>query len=149
MSVSLDSISLTSPGDALALLRTWLRTERQRVNWTQQELARRSGVPAASISRLERTGLATTDALTHDYAAKEELFRRATLNVLEHNRDDHLKNFAFLMDEQGRWSLAPFYDFTYSEGPNGWQTLSVAGEGANPTQADLDRLAREIGLKPL
>ena len=69
-----------------------------------------------------------------------------TLNVLEHNRDDHLKNFGFLMDAQGNWSLAPFYDFTYSEGPNGWQTLSVAGAGENPTQTDLDRLAKEIGL---
>ena len=87
-----------------------------------------------------------TDALLHDYSAKEELFRRVTLNVLEHNRDDHLKNFGFLMDAQGRWSLAPFYDFTYSDGPNGWQTLSVAGAGENPTQADLDRLATEIGL---
>ena len=87
-----------------------------------------------------------TDALTHDYAAKEELFRRATLNVLAHNRDDHLKNFSFLMDAEGRWSLAPFYDFTWSEGPNGWQTLSVAGEGANPTKADLDRLAKDVGI---
>ena len=40
----------------------------------------------------------------------------------------------------------PPYDFTYSDGPNGWQTLSVAGEGKNPTQADLDRLAKEVGL---
>ena len=40
----------------------------------------------------------------------------------------------------------PPYDFTYSDGPNGWQTLSVAGEGENPTQADLDRLAKEVGL---
>jgi len=87
-----------------------------------------------------------TDALTHDYSAKAELFRRATLNVREHNRDDHLKNFGFLMDEHGTWTLAPFYDFTYSEGPNGWQTLSVSGEGANPTQSDLDRLAKEVGL---
>lgn len=63
MNISLDSISMTSPNDALALLRTWLRTERQRISWTQRELARRSGVPAASISRLERTGLASTDAL--------------------------------------------------------------------------------------
>jgi len=54
---------LTTPMDALVSLRTWLRTERQRVNWTQNELARRSGVPAASISRLERTGLASTDSL--------------------------------------------------------------------------------------
>ena len=87
-----------------------------------------------------------TDALLHDHSAKEELFRRVTLNVLEHNRDDHLKNFGFLMDAEGHWSLAPFYDFTYSDGPNGWQTLSVAGVGENPTQKDLDRLAKEVGL---
>ena len=90
-----------------------------------------------------------TDALLHDHSAKQELFRRVTLNVLEYNRDDHLKNFGFLMDAQGRWSLAPFYDFTRSEGPNGWQTLSVSGVGENPTQADLDRLAREVGLTPI
>jgi len=87
-----------------------------------------------------------TDLLTHDYSAKEELFRRVRLNVLEHNRDDHLKNFGFLMNAEGQWSLAPFYDFTFSEGPNGWQTLSVAGEGANPTEADLARLAKSVGL---
>ena len=87
-----------------------------------------------------------TDALLHDHSAKQELFRRVTLNVLEHNRDDHLKNFGFLMNAAGTWSLAPFYDFTYSNGPNGWQTLSVAGAGENPTQGDLDRLAREVGL---
>ena len=87
-----------------------------------------------------------TDALTRDYSAKMELFGRVTLNVLAHNRDDHLKNFAFLMDENGKWALAPFFDFTYSEGPNGWHTLSVAGEGANPGEADLLRLARDVGL---
>ena len=87
-----------------------------------------------------------TDALTHDHGAKLELFRRACLNVVAHNRDDHLKNFSFLMDEKGRWSLAPFYDFTYAEGPNGWQTLSVSGEGANPGVDDLRRLAKDVGL---
>ena len=50
------------------------------------------------------------------------------------------------MDEKGRWSLAPFYDFTYAEGPNGWQTLSVSGEGANPGVDDLRRLAKDVGL---
>ena len=87
-----------------------------------------------------------TDALTRDYSAKMELFGRVSLNVMAHNRDDHLKNFAFLMDENGKWTLAPFFDFTYSEGPNGWHTLSVAGEGANPGEADLLRLARDVGL---
>ena len=59
---------------------------------------------------------------------------------------DHLKNFGFLMDADGRWSLAPFYDFTRADGPNGWQTLSVAGEGANPGEKDLMRLAAETGV---
>ena len=53
---------------------------------------------------------------------------------------------SFLMDAKGRWSLASFYDFTYAEGPNGWQTLSVSGEGANPGVEDLRRLAKEVGL---
>jgi len=89
-----------------------------------------------------------TDALTHDYSAKLELFRRVSLNVLAHNRDDHLKNFGYLMDSRGNWSLSPFYDFTHSDGPNGWQTLSVAGEGRNPGVADLKRLAADADIRP-
>lgn len=87
-------------------------------------------------------------ALLRDAAARRELFLRACLNVLLHNRDDHLKNASFLMDAAGRWSLAPFYDFTFSDGPGGWQTLSVAGEGANPGPADLLRLAAEVDIPP-
>ena len=68
------------------------------------------------------------------------------LNVIAHNRDDHLKNFSFLMDHEGKWELAPFYDFTHTQGSNGWQTLSVAGEGANPGVKDLRRLAVDVGL---
>ena len=87
-----------------------------------------------------------TDALTHDYSQKLELYRRAALNVLAHNRDDHLKNFSYLMNSAGEWRLAPFYDFTYSDGPSGWQTMSVAGEGRNPGKADLLRLADEVSI---
>lgn len=87
-----------------------------------------------------------TDALVRDHASKVELFRRAALNVFGGNRDDHLKNFSYLMDASGHWSLAPFYDFTSAEGPNGWHTLSVAGEGERPTEADLLRLASAVGI---
>jgi serine/threonine-protein kinase HipA len=89
-----------------------------------------------------------TEALTRDYAQKTELFRRACLNVLACNRDDHLKNFAFLMDEKGVWRLAPLYDFTFHTGPNGWQTLSVAGEGENPRKEHLVKLAEQVDLRP-
>ena len=52
------------------------------------------------------------------------------------------------MDASGVWQLAPFYDFTFQQGPNGWQTLSVAGEGANPGQKDLLKLAAKADIKP-
>ncbi len=35
-------------------------------------------------------------------------------NVIAHNVDDHAKNFSFLMDRKGQWSLAPAYDLTFS-----------------------------------
>ncbi len=88
------------------------------------------------------------DSLTRDYAQKRELFRRTCLNVLACNRDDHLKNFAFLMGPDGTWRLAPFFDFTYNTGPNGWHTLSVAGEGLNPRRAQLLKLAEHVDLRP-
>ena len=56
-------IALVEPKDVLYVLRNWVRRERQRLCWTQAELSRRSGVPAATISRLELTGLGSTDVL--------------------------------------------------------------------------------------
>jgi len=89
-----------------------------------------------------------TDVLTRDYAQKLELFRRACLNVLACNRDDHLKNFAYLMDVRGEWRLSPLYDFTFHPGPGGWQTLSVAGEGEHPRREHLIKLAAQVDLRP-
>ncbi len=37
------------------------------------------------------------------------VFSFATLN-----RDDHVKNFSFLMDRDGHWQLAPAYDVAYA-----------------------------------
>ncbi|GGH59639.1 hypothetical protein GVY41_15545 [Frigidibacter albus] len=41
--------------------------------------------------------------MTRDYRAVEEMFRRMIFNARSLNRDDHLKNHAFLMDRTGRW----------------------------------------------
>jgi len=68
--------------------------------------------------------------------------------VLACNRDDHLKNFAFLMGADGAWRLAPLFEFTFHTGPNGWQTLSVAGEGQNPGREHLLNLAKQVDLHP-
>ena len=56
-------LPLTTVENALVSLRELIRLARQREEWTQADLARRSGVPMTTISRLERTGLASTDTL--------------------------------------------------------------------------------------
>lgn len=68
-----DILQFESTADVLVVLREWIRAERQRLRWTQAELARRSGVPAATISRLELTGLGSTEALLKILFALERL----------------------------------------------------------------------------
>ena len=43
-----------------------------------------------------------------------ELYRRMVFNYIYNNNDDHLKNYTFLMDEQGNWRVSPAYDLTYN-----------------------------------
>jgi len=51
--------------------------------------------------------LLTIRQLNLPMAAVEEQFRRMAFNIIARNQDDHVKNIAFLMDREGRWSLAP------------------------------------------
>lgn len=90
--------------------------------------------------------LTLTRALTRDIREVEKMYRIAVFNVLAHNRDDHSKNFSFLMNEKGEWKLAPAYDLTFSSGPNGEQSTSVMGEGRNPTTEHLVKLAEDASL---
>jgi serine/threonine-protein kinase HipA len=91
--------------------------------------------------------LKVTRELTRNEAAVAEMFRRACFNVLAHNRDDHSRNFAFLMDEQGAWRPSPAYDLTWSRGPGGEHTMLVAGEGRAPGAAHLMNLAAELEVR--
>ncbi|MDX8430503.1 MAG: type II toxin-antitoxin system HipA family toxin [Candidatus Algichlamydia australiensis] len=83
-----------------------------------------------------------THFLTRDVRECKKQFRGAVFNVLSHNRDDHSKNFSFLMDSQGKWSVSPFYDLTFSSGPGGEHSTMVMGEGKNPTRQHLLSLAK-------
>ncbi len=91
--------------------------------------------------------LTLTQILTKDIREVEKMYRIAVFNVLSHNRDDHGKNFSFLMDNIGEWKLAPAYDLTFSSGPSGQQSTMVLGEGLNPTVSHLIKLGTENGLK--
>jgi serine/threonine-protein kinase HipA len=90
--------------------------------------------------------IALTGMLTRDVREMEKLYQLAVFNVLSHNRDDHAKNFSYLMDEQGQWKLSPAYDLTFSSGPRGEQSTMVMGEGRNPQVEHLVKLGEEATI---
>lgn len=83
--------------------------------------------------------------LTQDYEEVEKLYRLMCFNVFAHNRDDHSKNFSFLYDN-GKWSLSPAYDLTYSNSIGGEHATTVAGNGLNPGMEELLSVAKQIGI---
>lgn len=72
---------------------------------------------------------------------KEQMFKVMAFNLVFSNRDDHARNFSFLMDQQGLWRFAPAYDLTFS----------VHNYGANHHQLKIDKKlahhVREISIK--
>ncbi len=76
------------------------------------------------------------------------MFLRMIFNIVAHNRDDHIKNHAFLMNDLGHWSLSPAYDITFNEGPGGEHSLDIAGEGKSPTANHVFDIATRIGVSP-
>lgn len=99
------------------------------------------------LPSLEYEGfLKATLSLTKDHRQVEEAYRRMAFNVLAHNRDDHVKNFSYLMDRTGEWRLAPAYDLVFSEGPGGQHTMAVAGEAECPGERDMIKVANHCDL---
>ncbi len=94
-------------------------------------------VPSCDYAQL----LEVARVLTRNHQDVLECFRRAAFNVATHNRDDHVKNFAFRMTGEGDWQLAPAYDLTFAPGPGGEHSTTVAGGGKTPGRGDLLRLA--------
>lgn len=82
----------------------------------------------------------------------EEVFRRMVFNILANNTDDHNKNFSFLMEEDGRWSLSPAYDMTYIFNTGGFlpethHCLMIHGKLSDITLDDVMQLAAENGIR--
>ncbi|HWH26938.1 MAG TPA: type II toxin-antitoxin system HipA family toxin [Pseudolysinimonas sp.] len=116
---------------------------------------------AADGSKVHLQTLCAMDGLdfnqigVHDYAqylrrvvelglgteALVEAFRRMAFNVATSNCDDHTKNFSFLMEPSGQWSLAPAYDLTYAHSPTSQWTsqhlMSVNGKFSDIARSDL------------
>jgi serine/threonine-protein kinase HipA len=86
-------------------------------------------------------------ALTRNIQDAEKAYALACFNVLAHNRDDHVKNFSFLLNARNEWIFAPAYDLVFSYGPGGEQSMLVMGEGRNPGTAQLQSLGKQHGIK--
>jgi len=58
---------------------------------------------------------------------KDQMFRTMAFNLIFANRDDHSRNFSFLMDCDYNWKYAPSYDLTYcgSNHNMAWNQLTI------------------------
>ncbi len=110
------------------------------------------GILCVSLSTpvLDYTNLmALTGYITQNRDDVEELFRRMIFNYIAGNKDDHCKNFSFMVVEKPgsrRWRLAPAYDLTFcEEGYNGQHATSVNGK-SNPKVADFISIGKRFKI---
>ncbi len=85
------------------------------------------------------------------YNQFEQQYRRALFNIIARNHDDHVKNFSFLMNKEGKWQISPAYDITYQYKDGGtWTNVhqsSINGKFDNFTKEDLLSLGKAFGIK--
>lgn len=87
-----------------------------------------------------------------DVVQMNELFRRMCFNIVAGNTDDHNKNFSFMMDQNGKWSLSPAYDImftanTWSRSDADVHEMSMSGKRCFFTEKDLLQMGRTFGIK--
>lgn len=79
-----------------------------------------------------------------------EIFKRAVFNIVGRNQDDHTKNFGFLMNKKGEWTLSPAFDMTYSYDPTGKWTkvhqIKLNGKQDNFTIEDILKFGKYCNL---
>lgn len=91
--------------------------------------------------------LRATQMCTNDVQEMAVAFERAVFNVAFNNRDDHPKNFAYIMSPEGQWKLTPAYDVTFCEGPGGYHQMDVMGEAMAISRTHMLRLAEEAEVR--
>ena len=117
--------------------------ERLHVLTTSGMLDTRWDVPTIDYDDLMKVARRVVGS--HD--AAERIFQRMVFNVVAHNRDDHAKQHAFIMNERGDWETAPTYDLTYSRGPGGEHYLAIGGRaGDDITLKSVTTLGRKHGI---
>lgn len=96
--------------------------------------------------------IATCRELSISETEIKQLYTRMVFNVMANNTDDHNKNFSFLLEENGKWRIAPAYDMSFifntnGTGPNIQRRLSIGGKTADITKADLLDFAKRNDIR--
>ncbi|HDY5064845.1 TPA: type II toxin-antitoxin system HipA family toxin [Pseudomonas aeruginosa] len=130
--------------NGLAAFATRRFDRQQGMRIPMQSLAAFTGADFRAPGALDYTNfLRATQFCCNDVREKAVAFERIVFNVVFNNRDDHPKNFAYLMSSKGQWKLAPAYDVTFCEGPGGYHQMDVMGEARHITRRHLLKLAVE------
>lgn len=90
--------------------------------------------------------LGTIERLTREHGQVVEGYRRVVFNYVGSNCDDHTKNFSFLMDRKGKWTLAPAYDIGYSKSAHDQHYMSVVSTRSKATAKDFEDLAASFNI---
>lgn len=85
------------------------------------------------------------------YTNSEQLFTQMVFNIAASNRDDHTKNFSFLMSPIGAWSLSPAYDLTFPFDPyesfNVPHKIAINGKTKDVNRNDIEAVANLVGIR--
>ena len=91
-----------------------------------------AGLVNADFSRFDfdyKDFFKVTKQLTKCQNSVEQTYRQMVFNPLAVNRDDHTKNFSFIMNSKGEWTVSPAYDMTFNIGVGGEQSMAISGYG--------------------
>jgi serine/threonine-protein kinase HipA len=118
------------------------------ISWAGLEHYHRDGTGVYAYEQLATT----IKEMNLGQNALTELFKRTVFNIVGKNQDDHTKNFGFLMNRDGIWSLAPAFDLTFMYDETGKWTkvhqILLNRKQDNFTREDLIAFSKKCNIKP-
>ncbi len=135
----------SDPGVCHFLTRRFDRTSRGQRVFVQSassllnEDCRNSSIEYSDLLKL-------SDFLTHNYSHKLFLYRQMVFNILSGNRDDNLRNFAFLRSASGEWSCTPAFDISWNLGMGRKHAIGVNGQRTDILRSDVLEVAKRASI---
>jgi len=86
------------------------------------------------------------DRLNIPHSDKEQFFKIMLFNLIFGNKDDHTRNFSYLMDKNGKWRGAAAYDLTFSVSRE-HQMRFNAKRSSDLKVVDIKKMADEYNIK--